>query len=165
MTIYPSAANTSSYSTTLQSTTLTGNRTATLPDSTGAIPLITEIYNNPSSTTTSQTITDASQYKFFIISAKLSDANHFDETTAIIPMPSTTGEVRKNINFMMPVGNNTETRLLNGAIVINYSSSSCVISGVVAGRYLLAGTSSSTASSVSTGTMTVYITRIVGISY
>ena len=66
----------------------------------------------------------------------------------------------------MPVGNNTETRLLNGAIVINYSSaSSCVISGMVASRYLLAGTSSSTASSISTGTMSVYITRIVGISY
>ena len=166
MTIYPSAANASSYSTTLQSTTLTGNRTATLPDATGAIPLITEIYKNPSSTTTSQNITNASQYKFFIISAKLSDANHFDETTAIIPMPDATGEVRKNINFMMPVGNNTETRLLNGAIVINYSSaSSCVISGMVASRYLLAGTSSSTASSISTGTMSVYITRIVGISY
>lgn len=140
------------------------NRNITIPDATGTIPLITEIYNNPSSTATSQTITDASQYKFFIISAKLSDANHFDETTAIIPMPSTTGEVRKNINFMMPVGTNTETRLLNGAIVINYSSS-CVISGVVAGRYLLASTSSSTASSISTGTMSVYITRIVGISY
>jgi hypothetical protein len=53
---------------------------------------------------------------------------------------------------MMPVGNNTETRLLNGAIVINYSSaSSCVISGMVASRYLLAGTSSSTANSISTG--------------
>ena len=166
MTIYPSAANASSYSTTLQSTTLTGNRTATLPDATGAIPLITEIYKNPTSTATSQNITNASQYKFFIISAKLSDANHFDETTAIIPMPDATGEVRKNINFMMPVGNNTETRLLNGAIVINYSSaSSCVISGMVASRYLLAGTSSSTASSISTGTMSVYITRIVGISY
>ena len=164
MTIYPGAANTTSYSTTLQSASLTANRTATLPNATGTIPLITEKYNSPTSTATSYNLTYATSFKLLMITTKPS-SSLFGETTVIVPAPTAAGTTKTYVNWP---GVNAEaasqpTRTLGGNIRIRYTNNdTCTIDCVLADYYLQAGAS---VSSGSTSGFKVYITRVIGISY
>lgn len=164
MTIYPGAANTTSYSTTLQSASLTANRTATLPNATGTIPLITEKYNSPSSTNTGYNLTFATSFKLLMITAKPS-SSLFGETTVIVPAPTTAGTTKTYVNWPGHVAeaSSQPTRSLGGYVRIQYSNNdTCTIDCVLADYYLQADSS---VSSGSTSGFKVYITRVIGISY
>lgn len=156
--------NHTSYSTTLQSSSLTANRTATLPNATGTIPLITEKYNSPSSTSTGYNLTFATSFKLLMITAKPS-SSLFGETTVIVPAPTAAGTTKTYVNWPGHVAeaSSQPTRSLSGYVRIQYTNNdTCTIDCVLADYYLQADSS---VSSGSTSGFKVYITRVIGISY
>ena len=168
MTIYPGAANTTSYSMTLQSTSLTANRTATLPNATGTIPLITEKYNSPSSTATSYNLTFATSFKFLMITAKPS-SSLFGETTVIVPAPTGAGTTKTYVNWpgVNAEASSQPTRTLGGNIRIRYQNNdTCTIDCVLADYYLQAGSSvssGSTSRGLRPGLFLIYLNRVIKI--
>lgn len=124
--------------------------------------LITEKYNSPSSTAMSYNLTNAKTFKYLIITTKPSRT--FGSTTTIVEAPTSATITKTAVSYS---DNSSEssppTRMLSGVIQVNYTDeSNCIISTSHATHYIQAGSAvaSNSASSVS-----IYITRIVGVSY
>ena len=112
------ALKNSSYTATISNTNGTAARTVILPDMSGQLTVMN--YLNSASTTPPLRIADAMNYKFFLVTVKMTHASYNYETTAIIPAYHVTPAVYIQVTFSSVKYDLTDSRTINGEIGIEY---------------------------------------------
>jgi len=158
------ALNNSSYTATISNTNGTAARTVILPDMSGQLTVMNNL--NSTSSTPPLRIADAMNYKFFLVTVKMTHASYNYETTTIVPAYHVTPAVYIQVTFSSVKYDLTDSRTINGEIGIEYdpnTSGGTVILNVKLANYGMSiGSGGVTYFGTTSSAPTIYITGVYG---
>ena len=152
------------YKGTLTNSNGTAARTVILPDMSGQLAVMNSL--NSTSTTPPLRIADAMNYKFFLVTVKMTHASYNYETTTIVPAYHVTPAVYIQVTFSSVKYDLTDSRTINGEIGIEYDPNTAggtVILNVKLANYGMSiGSGGVTYFGTTSSAPTIYIKEVYG---